>query len=267
MKKRGVEIQSTQEVEVKVNGKEKKVRLKKDSKSIVEKYKEFKQTICKSSILFLYVIVTIFTCIYLAYKYNIGQFGDGPVNYTEEAYDLMKEALEGTPEEEGEDENAKKSIEDSTEEKIEPCLIEDIGLDIKRFRAYVTGYELRTEGENTVLKSWITKGSFIAEIEVTLDESYGVIQTKRNYQDKGQYMNEFYSILFQETFFNALILFGCITLVIFLLVEGIMKIIEKSSKVIRNKNEREQKDESHNEKEDDKKEEDIKNDNIKREDV
>lgn len=239
MKEKNKEVTQQEQV-VKVAQKEETTQEKKAKKSLVEEYKDFRQAVLKVGIVFLYVVIAIPVCISIAYDNSIKTFGDGPVNYTEDAYDIMKEALEGPPQDDVEENLVVKS-DDDTEEKIEPCLVENIGLDIKRFRSYVTDYELHSEGENTILNAWITKGSFKAEIEVTMDENYHVTETKRNYESKQQYMDEFYDQLRWGSIFNGGVLFVYITIALFASVSAVMFIVEKCSKIKEHKKEKKQK--------------------------
>lgn len=266
MRKKGKEVMQ-QEQAVETVQKEETTRKKNTKKSLVEEYKDFQRAVCKVAIVFLYVVIAIPVCISISYDNSIKKFGDGPVNYTEDAYDIMKEALEGTPQDEAEELIEK--INNDIEEKIEPCLVENIGLDIKRFRSYVTDYEMHSEGENTILKAWITEGSFKAEIEVTMDENYHVTETKRNYENKQQYMDEFYNQLRWHSIIGGVESFLAVTAILFLTMELVMLIIGECSKIRKLRKEKKKSKEQNSQKEDSMKEkEDLqKQDSMNKEDT
>ena len=210
MKKNNTVIQKTQE------GKERlSIRSQQSQKSLTEKYQNVKSMLykCIAVITVIYLIITMPICILNAYDKNITQFGDGPVNYAEDAYNVITVSLEGGTLKKktiedllGEakaqqvfEENAQKDFKENTEEiDIEPSLIENIGLDIKRSRQFVTDLELYTQGEHTILKYWITKGSFKAEIITKVDENYHVVASERNYYNKEEYMKKFYETLLKN---------------------------------------------------------------------
>ncbi len=220
--------------EVTTAEKEETTREEKPQKSIVEKYADFKQALYKVGIVILYMVISIPICIGGAYDHNTVLYGDGPVNYSEDEYDIMKVALEGSPKEE----NQEDKTEENTEEGMEPCLIEDIGLDIKRFRENVTDYEIYTEGQKTILRAWRTTGSFVAEITVTLDENYHVIDTKKNYENKAQYMKQFYKKLRNDSIVDGLAAWGALTAALYFAINIVMWVVKKISDMRRRKIER-----------------------------
>ncbi|MCI8700264.1 MAG: hypothetical protein HFJ47_02855 [Clostridia bacterium] len=220
--------------EVTTAEKEETTREEKPQKSIVEKYADFKQALYKVGIVILYMVISIPICIGGAYDHNTVLYGDGPVNYSEDEYDIMKVALEGSPKEE----NQENKTEENPEEGIEPCLIEDIGLDIKEFRKYVTDYEIYTEGQKTILRAWRTTGSFVAEITVTLDENYHVIDTKKNYENKAQYMKQFYKKLRNDSIVDGLAAWGALTAALYFAINIVMWVVKKISDMRRRKIER-----------------------------
>lgn len=209
-------------------------REEQQQKSIVERYAEFKQAVCKVGIVILYIVISIPICISGAYDHNTILYGDGPVNYSEDEYDIMKVALEGSPKEE----NQEDKTEENPEEGIEPCLIEDIGLDIKRFREYVTDYEIHTEGQLTILRAWRTTGSFTAEMTVTLNENYHVIDTKKNYENKAQYMEQFYKQLRNDSIVDGLAVWGALTAALCFAINTVMWVVKKISYMRKRKIER-----------------------------
>lgn len=274
MKRKNKEVTQQKQV-VETAEKEKTTQKKKTKRSLVEEYNAFRRAVCKTAIAFLYVVIAIPVCISRSYDYGIKMFGDGPVNYAEDAYDIMKEALEGTSQDDGEENLVVKSDED-IEEKIEPCLVENIGLDIKRFRAYVTDYELHSEGENTILKAWITEGSFKAEIEVTMDENYHVTETKRNCENKQQYMDEFYNKLHWISIVGGVGIFLAVTAILLLTMELVMIIIgvcskirerRKEKKQNKNKEQESQKEDSVKEKEDSQKQDSMNKEDVVKNDI
>lgn len=220
--------------EVTTAEKEETTREEQPQKSIVEKYADFKQALYKVGIVILYMVISIPICIGGAYNRNTGMYGDGPVNYSEDEYDIMKVALEGSPKEE----NQEDKTEENTEEGIAPCLIEDIGLDIKRFRENVTDYEIYTEGQKTILRAWRTTGSFVAEITVTLDKNYHVIDTKKNYENKAQYMKQFYKKLRNDSIVDGLAAWGALTAALCFAINIVMWGVKKISDMRKRKIER-----------------------------
>lgn len=227
--------------EVQVGKEQLSTREQQQKKSLTEKYQNVKSLLykCIAVIVIIYLIITIPICILNAYDKNISQFGDGPVNYAEDAYNVITVSLEGgTLKKEtiqnflGEskaqrifEENAEKDTEENAEEiNIKPSLTENIGLDIKRSRQFVTDLELYTQGEYTILKYWITKGSFKAEIITKVDENYHVVTSERNYYNKEEYMQTFYETLRKNLIFDGLkvwseiALLPCILLTIIIII-------------------------------------------------
>lgn len=214
-------------------------------KSLVGKYKGM------FIVMIIYLIFTMPICIYIAYNNCIEQFGDGPANYTDDAYNLMRLALVGgtlrsdTVEnilgqekaekifegffKENSEENLGENAEEVKEIYVDPCLIENIGLDIKRFGLFVTDFELHTKDGDIILTSWIRKGSFTAEIVTTLNEDYKVVADPRNYENKEQFMAEFYQNLRDSFMSHGLALWGMIALLPFILLVIIIKIVDKFS--------------------------------------
>ena len=194
MKKDNKVIQKTKKTE--------KEKVRQENKTLLQQCEEFQKIVRKTGIVIVYTIVGLCLCISSIYQYGIQQFGDGTINYSEEAYNTIKLALEGsqsqqaTEEAEKKEENETTGVEDKESQEtanfdengeiVKPCLIADVGLDIKRFRPYVTDYEIHTEGETTILEAWKTEGTFTAKVTVKIDESYRVIETVRNYEDKAQ---------------------------------------------------------------------------------
>lgn len=258
MKKNNTVIQKTQE------GKERlSIRSQQSQKSLTEKYQNVKSMLykCIAVITVIYLIITMPICILNAYDKNITQFGDGPVNYAEDAYNVITVSLEGGTLKKktiedllGEakaqqvfEENAQKDFKENTEEiDIEPSLIENIGLDIKRSRQFVTDLELYTQGEHTILKYWITKGSFKAEIITKVDENYHVVASERNYYNKEEYMKKFYETLRKNLILDGLKVWGEIAVLPCLILAVIMIIVNEFFKKVVSKKEMDSKKEDDN---------------------
>lgn len=182
---------------------------KKQRKSFVQEYEEISKSLHKVRFIFIFAITTMLFFISAMYKICIMQSGDAPYNYSEEPYEQIKKVLEGTEEE----------TEEMDEEQFMSCLTEEAGLDIKSFREFVTDYELRSEGENTVLTAWIKNGSFIAEVIITIDKDYHVIDTKRNYNNANEHKDKFYNWLYFGSIALGFILGGIVNIFIWKLIK------------------------------------------------
>ncbi|MCI8587278.1 MAG: hypothetical protein HFJ49_01540 [Clostridia bacterium] len=197
---------------------EKKKQKQKQRKTFVQEYEEISQSLHKVKFILIFVVITMLAFTSVMYKRSVMKNGDAPYNYSEEPYEKIKEVLEGTTGD---------STEKVDDEEFIACLTEEAGLDIKSFREYVTDYEVRSEGENTILTAWIKNGSFIAKVIITIDKDYHVIDTKRNFDNANEHKDRFYDSLYVDSIIFGAILAGVVNILIWKVLKFTVWIVKK----------------------------------------